>query len=64
MVGQDVILLNFVIIIKELKLKKKRYYEERWVLKERDYRSWGETIEYQNAIGYNGPKSGTLTLIW
>ena len=45
-------------------IEKKRYYGKRWVLKERDYRSWGETIEYQKAIGYNGPKSGTLTLIW
>ena len=42
-----------------------RHYHKRWKLSpsDIDYASWGDTIKYRNAIGYN-PSSGNLSLIW
>lgn len=45
-------------------IEKFRKYGKGWSIKRIDYMSWGDSAKYRNAIGYNGPNSGTLSLIW
>lgn len=45
-------------------IEKYRVYGKGWTLDSIEYMSWGDSIKYQNAIGYNGPSSGTLLLKW
>lgn len=45
-------------------IEKYRVYGRKWVIKRIDYASWGDSIKYQKAKGYNGPSSGKFTLIW
>lgn len=45
-------------------IERYRTYGKGWSLKRIDYMSWGDSAKYRNAVGYNGPNSGTLLLIW
>lgn len=45
-------------------IEKYRVYGKGWSLDKIDYMSWGDTFEYRNSIGYNGPSSGKLLLKW